>query len=605
MALLDAEPTGFAATPSSTTVTTMALSWVNGELLSVEIQRKASGGTYGTIYVTASDSTTYDDTACSSNTRYYYRIRYKSGDDYSAWVLDDSYTYPSPPTGLAVAWSGKTATLTWTNGNTYTYVKVYYKLSAYAGWITDTTTLSGTAVTRNVTVETENVNYDFRICGYLLASTLNSTDNTVTASTSLMLDPTDMVLTSATTTTATVTWEEPSAVATHYEVWMDGALASTIAAGTKTYTTGTLEVDSTHLFKIRAKLGTVYSLFNTETSIDLGVAPDAAAVMVSVAAVSSSSLLVTWSCAATNETGFNVYRSLTDGSYVLVYTGTTANATTYTDTGLSSYTTYYYKVQAYNSHGVSALSASANAATLIDLDPPTGLYADALSSTQIGLTFVVNAGNATAHYVEKKAAGGTYAVPGTEIADETATTYTHGSLTANTEYTFRMRAYSSVAAAYGDYSAPVTKKTLSIGTDTVRRNEAYFAMGNVLCIASETPQNSFEAKWTSKPIDFSEADQSDANKNKTVYLVQLEYDDTYSSVPVIISLSTDGGTTWTTSSESVGTGDLTSKIKDFHFSGVTGKYITLKISSTSATVGFTWTGIIIHYISRGEWAEAT
>jgi hypothetical protein len=130
-------------------------------------------------------------------------------------------------------------------------------------------------------------------------------------------------------------------------------------------------------------------------------------------------------------------------------------------------------------------------------------------------------------------------------------------------------------------------------------------MGNVLCIASETPQNSFEAKWTSKPIDFSEADQSDANKNKTVYLVQLEYDDTYASVPVVVSLSNDGGTTWTTSSETVGTGDLTSKIKDFHFSGVTGKNITLKISCTSSTVGFTWTGIIIHYVSRGEWAEAT
>jgi len=604
MALLDNEPTGFAATPSSSVVTTMELSWVNGELLPIEIQRKASGGTYGTIYVTASDATSYDDTSCSSNSLYYYRIRYKSGDDYSAWVLANAYTYPAPPTGLAVAWSGKTATLTWTNGDTYTLLKVYYKLSADAGWTTDTVTLLGTSVTRNVTVATENVNYDFRIRGYVLASTYNSSYNTVTASTSLMLAPTDMVLTSASTTTATVTWQETSAVATHYEVYMDGELASTIAAGTKTYTTGTLVVDSTHLFKIRAKFGTVYSLFNTEASIDLGVAPDAAAVIGAVTVVSISALTVAWTCAATNETGFKVYRSLTDGDYVLVNTGTTANATTYADTGLTSYKKYYYKVQAYNDHGVSALSASANGTTLIDLEPPTGLSAEALSSTQVELTYTVNAGDATAHYVEKKATGGTYTVPGTAIS-ATATTYTHGSLTANTTYTFRIRAYSSVSATYGDYSVPIEKKTLSIGLDTVRRNEAYFAMGNVLCIASETPQNSFEAYWTSKPIDFSEADPSDASKNKTVYLVQLEYDDTYAAVPVIIILSTDGGTTWTTSSESVGTGDLTSKIKNFHFSGVTGKYITLKISSTSATKGFTWTGIIIHYVSRGEWAETT
>jgi hypothetical protein len=600
MALLDDEPTSFTATPSSTTVTKIALSWVNSVLLPVEIQRKASGGTFGTIYISEAGDTTYDDTACSSNSRYYYRVRYNTGTDVSPWVLDDTYTYPAAPTGLAVSWSGMTATLTWTNNDVYTVIWVKVNGTVLIN------NLAGTSVTYPTTVATENLSCSFEVLGKNSTSGYPSAYCTAVVSTSLLLAPTNMVLTSASTTTVTVTWEEPSLLATYYEVWMDGELLAdgTIAAATKTYTTGTLVVDSTHLFKIRAKLGTAYSLYNTETSIDLGVAPDQPAVMVSVAAVSSSSLLVTWSCEATNETGFKVYRSLTDGNYELVNTGTTANATTYTDTGLTSYETYYYKVQAYNDHGVSALSDAGTADTLIDLDPPTGLYAEALSSTQVGLTFVVNAGNATAHRVEKKAAGGTYTVPGTAIS-ATETTYTHGSLTANTEYTFRIRAYSSVSGTYGDYSVPVTKKTLSIGLDTVRRNEAYFAMGNVLCIASETPQNSFESYWTSKPLDFSEVDPSDASKNKTVYKVQLEYDDTYSAVPVIISLSNDGGTTWTTSSESVGTGDLTSKIKDFHFAGVTGKYITLKISSTSATKGFTWTGIIIHYISRGEWAEAT
>jgi titin len=605
MALLENAPTGFTATNSSSSA--IALSWVNGESLPIEIQRKASSGTYGTIYITGSAETVYDDTTCSSNSLYYYRIRYNSGVDVSGWTIAYAYTNPAPPTGLAVAWSGKTATLTWTNGNTYTYVKVYYKLSADSAWATDTVTLTGTLTTSAITVATENVNYDFRICGYLLASTLNSTYNTVTASTSLMLAPTGMTLSCASTTSVTVTWVEPSAVATHYEVWMDGALLAdgTVAAGTATLTESGLTISTTYAFKIRAKLGTAYSLFNTETEIDTGVAPDQPAVIGAITVVSSSALTVAWTCSATNETGFKAYRSTNGTDYTLINTGTTANATSYADTGLDSYTLYYYRVQAYNSYGISAMSSAVSGTTLIDLDPPSGLYAEATSSTRITLTYTVNSGDATSHYVENKAAGATYTVPGTEIADETATTYVHGSLVANTEYTFRMRAYSSVSRTYGDYSVPITKKTLSIGTDTVRRNEAYFAMWNVLCIASETPQNSFEAKWTSKPIDFSEADQSDANKNKTVYLVQLEYDDTYASVPVVVSLSNDGGTTWTTSSETVGTGDLTSKIKDFHFSGVTGKNITLKISCTSSTVGFTWTGIIIHYVSRGEWAEAT
>lgn len=601
MALLENAPSGFTATNSSSSA--IALSWVNGESLPVEIQRKASGGIYGTIYVTASDATSYDDTSLSSNTLYYYRIRYTSGGDTSEWVTANAYTNPAPPTGLAVAWSGKTATLTWTNGNTYTYIKVYYKLSADSTWTTDTATLTGTLTTRAITVATENVNYDFRILGYLLASTLSSTYNTVTASTSLMLTPTGMTLTSATTTSVTVTWVEPSAVATHTEVWMDGALITTVAAGVLTYTKTGLTVSTTYSFKVRAKLGTAYSLFNTETDIDTGVAPDAAAVIGTVTVVSANALTPSWTCAATNETGFCVYRSTDNVTYTLINTGTTANATSYADTGLTADALYYYKVQAYNAYGISAMSSSANNTTSLDLDPPTLLIADAISSTRIDLAFTVNADSATTHSVERKTTGSYSAIGSTLTA--TQATYSDGNCAADTEYTYRIRAYHSTPATYGDYSAPISKKTLAVGVDTVRRNESYFAMGNILCIASETPQNSFVSRWRSKPLDFSEIDQQDSNRFKTCYMVQLEYTDTYASVPVVISLSTDGGTTWTTSTETIGTGDGTEKSQDFWFSGVTGKYITLDISVTTATKGFTFTGATIHYISRGEYMEST
>ena len=298
MALLDNEPTGFTATNASSSQ--IDLSWVNGELLPIEIQRKASGGTYGTIYTTASTDTTYNDTTLSSNTLYYYRIRYKSGDDYSAWVLDNEYTNPAPPTGLAVAWSGKTATMTWTNNDVYTVIWVK------VGGVVLTNTLTGTLATYSTTVATENLSYSFQVLGSNSTSTYKSAYCTAVASTSLMLAPTGMTLTSASTTSVTVTWVEPSAVATHYEVWMDGALLAdgTIAAGVLTLTESGLTISTTYAFKIRAKLGTVYSLFNTEVEIDTGVAPDQPAVIGAVTVVSSSALTVAWTCTATNETGF-------------------------------------------------------------------------------------------------------------------------------------------------------------------------------------------------------------------------------------------------------------------------------------------------------------
>ena len=254
--------------------------------------------------------------------------------------------------------------------------------------------------------------------------------------------------------------------------------------------------------------------------------------------VSRTELTVAWTCAATNEDGFKIYRSTNNVLYTEIGTAD-ADETSYADTGLSSYTLYYYKVRAYNEFGVSALTSEAHNTTAIDLDPPTGLTADALSSTQIKLTFVVNAANATTHYVERKTTGSFSAV-GSTAAGDTAT-YTDGTCSANTEYTYRVRAYNSTAAEYGDYSAEVKKTTLAVATDSVRRNETYFAMGNILCIASETPQNSFAAYWRSKPLDFGELNPEFADKIKTIDRVQLEYVDKYSSVPVVMSLSTDGG----------------------------------------------------------------
>ena len=592
-----AVPTGFQATSYS--YNTINLSWTNTDVESrITIQRREASGIFGFLADLDPATSSYSDTSCSRNTHYYYQICY-SGQEYSDSV--NAWTYPQPPSSLAVSWSGKTATLTWTVNGTYTYIQVQYKLSADSTWTTETSTLDGAATTDEITVSTESASYGFRVRAYYLSSTLWSEYTSLLYQVSGVMAPTGMLLTSSTTTAVLVSWVDNSSVEDGYEVWMDQELIYTTAADATSYNKTGLSEATEYDFKVRAKDGTAYSAFTTEQSIYTGAVPDVLPTIGTVTVVSQTALTVSWTCAATNEDGYYIYRSTDGTTYTQVGTAV-EDATSYADTGLASYTLYYYKVRAYNAYGLSDLSGAASGTTTIDLDPPTALIADATSSTSITITFTVNAGNATSHEVSAKSSGGSYSVLGS-TASGTIATYTYGALTADTEYTFRIRAYSSVSTGYGEYSAPVTKKTLSLGTDTVRRNEAFFAMGNVLCIASETPQTSFEAYWRSKPMDFSEADPMDANKFKTVYLVQLEYEDTYASVPIVVSLSTDGGTTWVTSTETVGTGDLTDKIHHFYFSGVTGKYITLKISSTDDDTGFTWTGLIIYYVSRGEYQE--
>ena len=70
-----------------------------------------------------------------------------------------------------------------------------------------------------------------------------------------------------------------------------------------------------------------------------------------------------WTNNATNQTGFEIDRSINGGAFSLL-TNVAGSATTYGDSGLTPGTTYGYRVEATNSGG---LSASSNTATAVAL----------------------------------------------------------------------------------------------------------------------------------------------------------------------------------------------------------------------------------------------
>jgi hypothetical protein len=79
-------------------------------------------------------------------------------------------------------------------------------------------------------------------------------------------------------------------------------------------------------------------------------------------AISSSQINLSWTDAASNETGFNIERSLDNVNFLQIAT-TTANTTSYSDSGLTAATAYHYRVRANNASGESAYSNIANATT--------------------------------------------------------------------------------------------------------------------------------------------------------------------------------------------------------------------------------------------------
>lgn len=94
-----------------------------------------------------------------------------------------------------------------------------------------------------------------------------------------------------------------------------------------------------------------------------GDPPNAAPSNLVATAFSSTQIDLTWTDNSTNELSFLIERSLTSGSgFSNIYTSA-ADSTSYSNTGLTPSTTYYYRVRASNSGGYSAYSNEDSATT--------------------------------------------------------------------------------------------------------------------------------------------------------------------------------------------------------------------------------------------------
>jgi alpha-N-arabinofuranosidase len=91
--------------------------------------------------------------------------------------------------------------------------------------------------------------------------------------------------------------------------------------------------------------------------------PPAAPTSLTAKAISASRIDLAWKDNSSNEAGFKVERSLNNSTWTQIAT-VSANVVSYSNTGLSRNTLYYYRVRAYNTVGNSGYSNVASARTL-------------------------------------------------------------------------------------------------------------------------------------------------------------------------------------------------------------------------------------------------
>jgi chitodextrinase len=144
---------------------------------------------------------------------------------------------------------------------------------------------------------------------------------------------------------------------------------------------------------------------------------------------------LSWS-ASNDNVGVAGYYIVRNGTTIAQTTGT---VTTYNDITVNASTTYSYKVMAYDAKGnLSTLSAAANVTTPAAPDTtaptaPTSLTALAVSSSQINLSWGASTDNTgiSAYDIYRN---------GTKIASSTTTSFGDTGLSANTTYSYFVKA---------------------------------------------------------------------------------------------------------------------------------------------------------------------
>ena len=460
------DPTGLTATAVSQSQVNLA--WTgstdNVAVANYRVERCQGAACSNFVQVATPTGTTFNDTGLSAATTYRYRVRAAdAAGNLSGYTAIQNATTPdtqapTDPTGLsATAVSASQINLSWT-ASTDNVAVANYRVERCQG-ATCTTFVqvaTPTGTTYNDTGLTTATTYRYRVRAADAAGNLSgytAIQNAATTDTQAPTDPTGLSATAVSGTQINLAWTGSTdnvAVANYRVERCQGAACTTfVQVGTPTGTTYNdtgLTTATTYRYRVRA--ADAAGNLSGYTAIENATTPDTQAPTaptgLSATAVSASQIDLAWTASTDNVavSGYRVERCEGAACTTFVQIGA-PTGTTYNDTGLTTATTYRYRVRAADAAGnLSGYSAIQNAATTDTQPPtdPTGLSATAVSGTQIDLAWTGSTDNvAVANYrVERcQGAGCTIFV---QVGTPTGTTYNDTGLTTATTYRYRVRA---------------------------------------------------------------------------------------------------------------------------------------------------------------------
>lgn len=272
---------------------------------------------------------------------------------------------PAAPSALtATATSWQAITVAWTDlANNEIGFKLDRSLDEGASWSeiaslpADTTSFPDAGLTANTA-------YTYRVRAYNNAG-YSAYSSPATAMTPVGPPPTPAALHGIAVSYDRIdlTWLDNSEVETEFHLerslnLLSWALRAVLPANTASYADLGLSGNTTYHYRLGACNASGCSDPSGVVMVTTLDPPPTAPANLTAIAVSSSQINLTWEDLSGNETGFSIERAL-DGANFAVLTAVAANATLFTDTGLTPCQTYSYRVRAFQrGHGHAGFRAA-------------------------------------------------------------------------------------------------------------------------------------------------------------------------------------------------------------------------------------------------------
>jgi LmbE family N-acetylglucosaminyl deacetylase len=395
-------PSGLAATPAS--ATEIDVSWTygaTGPMLGFRVERAPDAGgapgTFTEIGTVGTSARAYADTALTELTTYWYRVRaYNSGgsSDYSSPVNTKTLTgLPAAPSGLKVTTLSQTAVaLDWldnSNNEEGFQIEQAPDVNGAPGTFKWVVGVGVNSVTWNITGLTPATTYWFRIRSTYIDSSAYSN---LASGTTLPLPPaapTGVVANAVSGSEVDLSWTDVATNETGYTVQrapdnagVAGTYATiaTLGANATSYANVGLAANTKYWYRVRASNTGGTSAFVATNTTTLAQPPLAPSGLAAKATTAGTTATVTWTDNSIDETGFRIEVAPDAGGVAGTYTeiGTVAaNVKTYTATGLTGATKYWFRVRSYSTYGNSGYTNESSMTTPL----PTNLTVTTSTTT--------------------------------------------------------------------------------------------------------------------------------------------------------------------------------------------------------------------------------